>query len=116
MSQAGRYSVEEVHTEVQLLKEKVANLEKEIKAFQDGGSGEAVIVLRTITREQAKQEIMELFQTGETLYYSDIAQRLRIDLPLVVEICQELENEGEIGVDADVLQQRGCSAWRSCSH
>ena len=106
MSQAGHYSVEEVHTEVQRLKEKVAKLEKEIKALQDGGSEGEVIVLRTVTREQAKQEIMELFQTGETLYYSDIAQRLRIDLPLVVEICQEPENEGEIGVDADVLQQR----------
>ena len=58
--------------------------------------GEEVIVLRTISRKQAKREIKELFQSGETLYYSDIAERLRIDLPLVVEICQELGSEGEI--------------------
>ena len=59
--------------------------------------------MRSITRDQAKQEILELFQSGETLFFSDIAKRLNIDLPLVVEICQELREEGEIEVDADAI-------------
>jgi Mn-dependent DtxR family transcriptional regulator len=66
-------------------------------------SDEQVIALRSITREQARQEILELFQSGETLFFSDIAERLRIDLPLLIEICQELCEEGEIGVDADAI-------------
>ena len=35
------------------------------------------------------------------LYYSDISIRLRLDLPLVVEICNELEEEGLIGLHGD---------------
>ena len=104
MSQEGRYSVREAHIEIHSLKEKVAKLEREVEALKNGGSEGEIIVLRTVTREQAKQEIRDLFQTGETLYYSDVAQRLRIDLPLVVEICQELEDEGGVGVDANVPQ------------
>ena len=63
------------------------------------GSEEKVIVLREITAEEAKAEIIELFATGETLYYSDISERLRIDFDMVVDICRELQQEGAIGVD-----------------
>ncbi|NQU07967.1 MAG: hypothetical protein HQ583_05345 [Candidatus Abyssubacteria bacterium] len=59
---------------------------------------EKIIVLREVTRDEAKEEIKELFETGQTLFYSDIADKLRIDLELVVEICQELQNEGAIEV------------------
>lgn len=62
---------------------------------------EKVIVLREITREEAKDEIKELFDAGRVLYYSDIADELRIDLELAVEICQELQNEGEIEISDD---------------
>ena len=44
-----------------------------------------------------------MFQSGETLFYSDLATRLRLDLPWVVEVCQELEQEGEIEVHADAI-------------
>jgi hypothetical protein len=90
-------------TEVERLKVKVAALEQEVAQLKASASEEPVIVLRSITREQAKGEILELFQSGQTLYYSDIAQRLRLDLPLVVEICQELRDAGEIEVDADAV-------------
>ena len=63
---------------------------------------EKVIVLKNITREEAKKEIQKLFSSGRTLYYSDIVQELGIDLETVVEICNELEEEKEIGVDASV--------------
>ena len=55
--------------------------------------------MKTVDKDQAKAEILELFRSGETLYYSDIARRLRLDLPLVVEISQELMEAGEIEVD-----------------
>ena len=63
---------------------------------------EKVIVLREITREEVKKEIRQLFQSGRTFYYSDIVQELKIDLETVVEICNELEKEKEIGIDAGV--------------
>ena len=65
---------------------------------------EKVIMLREITREEAKQEIRQLFSSGRTLYYSDIVKELGIDLETVVNICNELESEREIGVDAGISQ------------
>ena len=93
----------EVPTAFQQLKDRVAALEAEVAELRASLTDEEVIELRTITREDAKQEILDLFQSGETLYYSDLAKGLRIDLPLVVEICQELGKEGEIEVDADAI-------------
>jgi Mn-dependent DtxR family transcriptional regulator len=66
-------------------------------------SEEKVIALREIPREQAKQEIQQLFSSGRTLYYSDIAEELRLDLKLVVDICRELEENGEVKVDESAL-------------
>ena len=64
---------------------------------------EKVIVLREMSREQAKQEIQQLFSSGRTLYYSDIAEELRLDLELVVDICRELEESREVKVDRSAL-------------
>lgn len=89
-------------TKMNDMQARISDLEETVEALSADIPNDDVIVLRTITREQAKQEILELFQLGETLYYSDLAEHLRIDLPLVVELCQELEEEGEIQVDANV--------------
>jgi len=86
--------------EIQDLRERVAALEHKVDELKTSTTEAEVIVLRTITSDRARQEIMELFHSGETLFYSDIAQRLRIDLATVVEICEELRDAGEIEVDA----------------
>jgi regulator of replication initiation timing len=78
--------------EIEQIKQKLSELEERIPE-------EKVIVLREISREEAKEEIRELFSNGRTLYYSDIAQELRLDLKLVVDICHELQESGEIGID-----------------
>lgn len=98
----GTAVIQKLHAEVEHLRGRMAVLEDEIKALR-GLMPEEVIVLRTVSREQAKREIQEAFRSGETLFYSDIARRLAIDLPLVVEICQELEQEGEVEVCADAV-------------
>ena len=64
---------------------------------------EEAIVLREMTREEAKQEIRQIFQSGRTLYYSDIANELALDLRLVVDVCRELQENKEIGIDKDAL-------------
>lgn len=94
--------VDEMLTEIGHLKARISALERKTTDIQ-AASEEQLIVLRTITKEQAKQEILELFRSAGTLFYSDIAERLRIDLPLVVELCQELEQEEEIEVDANAV-------------
>jgi len=57
-----------------------------------------IVVLREIGKEEAKMEIERLFARGKTLCYSDIAKKLRIDLELVVDICEELLKEGKIKI------------------
>ena len=61
-----------------------------------------VIVIREISGEEAKTEIVRLFKQGKILYYSDIARKLHLDLELVVDICNELQKQGEIAIDARV--------------
>jgi len=82
--------------EIEQIKQKLSELEERIPE-------ERVIVLREISREEAKEEIRQLFLNGRTLYYSDIAEELGLDLKLVVDICHELQESGEIGVDDRVL-------------
>ncbi len=60
-------------------------------------------MLRELSREEAKEEIRQLFKSGRTLYYSDIAEELKLALKLVVDICRELQGNGEIGIDEDAL-------------
>ncbi len=102
MVKSKNVTFDELQGHVKALQQRVTALEKEIEALRSSVV-EEVILLRSITKEQAKEEIKNLFESGETLYYSDIARRLKIDLPLVAEICQELQEEGEIKVDANAV-------------
>ena len=45
-----------------------------------------------------KDKIEQLFKSSDILYYSDIANKLELDLEMVVNICQELMREGKIEV------------------
>ncbi|MBA7532499.1 dCTP deaminase, dUMP-forming [subsurface metagenome] len=67
---------------------------------------EKIVVLREISKEEAEREILKLFSGGQVLYYSDIAEKLGLDLKLVVEICNELQSKGEIEVNDDALRSR----------
>ncbi len=89
--------------ELEALKARVLDLEEEVARLLALTTDEEVIELRDVSKEEAKQEILAMFQSGETLFYSDLATRLRLDLPWVVEVCQELEQEGEIEVHADAI-------------
>lgn len=67
-------------------------------AIREIGGRQKVIVLREISKDQAKSEIKDLFAKGKTLYYSEVAEKLRLDLQTVVEICNELQQNGEIEI------------------
>lgn len=85
------------------LQEELKQTKQRLLELEGRISGEEVIVLREITREEAKKEIRQLFLTGRTLYYSDIAEELKLDLKLVVDICREFQENKEIGIDEDAL-------------
>ena len=58
---------------------------------------------KDMTKKELKQAIRELFSNGQTFYYSDIAEQLDVDLKSVVDVCRELQKDGEIGVDTSAL-------------
>lgn len=77
---------------------RIESLEQRLKDIEESIPREAVVVIREISREEAKTEIERLFAEGKTLYYSDIAKELRLDLELVVDICEELVKEEKVKV------------------
>ena len=83
------------HSETGTLTARVAELEERVARLEEH-SVENVIDLREVTKEEARDEIIDLFATGEILYYSDIAFRLQLDLEMVVDICHQLKEDGLI--------------------
>jgi hypothetical protein len=81
-----------------MLRDTISRIEERLAGIEAFIPVEKVVVLREISRDEAKQEITKLFSTGKTLYYSDIVEQLKIDLELVVDICDELIREGKIQV------------------
>jgi len=62
------------------------------------GEKTTTVVLRPLSRDQAREEILDLFRSStEPLFYSDIAERLQLDLEQVLDVTTELEREGLIG-------------------
>jgi len=84
------------------LREELRQARQKLAELENRPSGEEVMVVRDITEEEAKEEIRQLFSKGQTQYYSDIVKELGLDLELVVEVCNELESEGVLGVDANI--------------
>jgi hypothetical protein len=84
------------------LRDAIRRIEERLTSIEASLLSEKVIILREISREEAKNEIKKLFSAGKTLYYSDIAQQLGLDLELVVDICNELQKQGDIKIDAGI--------------
>ena len=69
----------------------------ENQAARDGPAVEQeVVVLREVPRDEAKAEIRQAIDADPGIGFGDLAVRLRLDLDLVVELCQELLGEGKI--------------------
>lgn len=85
-----------------ILRDAIRRIEERLSTIEANLPQEKVVILREISKEEAEKEIRELFSKGKTLYYSDIAQELGLDLESVVDICNELQKQGDINVDAGV--------------
>lgn len=86
--------------------QRIESLEERFSNIEAPLPSEKVILLREISKKEAKKEIRKLFSEGQILYYSDIAEKLGLDLQLVVDICNELQKEGKIKVDDKALRSR----------
>ena len=84
------------------LRERIRAIEERLASIEATIPEERMIILREVSKEEAKEEIRNLFSTGQMLYYSDIAKKLSLDLKMVVDICNELQKSGEIDIDAGV--------------
>lgn len=100
-----RSSLAEVNEELSQLRQEARELGQRVERLE-GSDEPRVVVLREITREQAKHEIRELFGGGRVLDYEAIVTELSLDLELVVNICDELIQEGAIGPDAGTHESR----------
>lgn len=64
-------------------------------------SPDETIILREIGKDEARREIIELFQSGQPLDQADLADALSLELGLVMEICDALLAEGVVKFYAD---------------
>ena len=88
--------------EVSALKELVGNLtarvvelEQEAEANKTAQSAD-VIMIREISKEQAREEIIHAFESGQPLDHADLADELSLEISLVFEVCNQLIEEGVV--------------------
>ena len=93
------------------LETQVDSLRREVSRLSEASSKS--VILRAMTQDEARAEILSIFRSGRTLYYSDIVQELGIDIDQVVEVCEELESEGRIETIGRNEGTRGSSRRRT---
>lgn len=84
---------------IEKLEKRLKKMETRIEELSSIGYEEpGQIVLKDISYEQAKKEIIEYFSKhhGENIDAADIQEALNIDISLAIEILDGLENEGKI--------------------
>jgi hypothetical protein len=55
-----------------------------------------IIELREIPKNEAKQEILDYYQSHDTVFPSDVASDLGLDLKMTIQIVKELVHEGKL--------------------
>lgn len=67
------------------------------------GSVEREILIRDIPREQQKKEITEYCQNHDDIFAPDIEEELKLDFSDICEILEELEDEGIITKEGEIM-------------
>jgi len=74
---------------------RVTELEQSIEAIKAAQADE-IIVLREVSHNEARREILDALEAGEPLDQADLAEGLSLELSLVVDVCNELVAEGVV--------------------
>ncbi len=86
----------EITAKLETISDRLSELEKKIEIYSVNPK---VVIIEEICKEEAKKRISEcLCEIEDKMYPSEIAERLRIDYDLCVEIIEELMKKGEIEV------------------
>ncbi|NQE53583.1 hypothetical protein C5S29_08315 [ANME-1 cluster archaeon GoMg3.2] len=86
----------EITAKLETISDRLSELEKKIEIYSVNPK---VVIIEEICKEEAKKRISEcLCEIDDKMYPSEIAERLRIDYDLCVEIIEELMKKGEIEV------------------
>ena len=72
-------------------------IRKSVEHFLEEAGETKIIKLRNIPKVKAKREVWEYLCRRGTAYPSDVADELRLDYRLVVEIIRELWEEKKVG-------------------
>ncbi len=110
---SGKPMTVDLQAQLQAMAARLEAIEAEVRSLKGNGtepSGETK-VLRAITREQARSEIIGLLGAGEALDQAEIADRLSLDLLLVADVCDGLIAEGSVKYSAD---DRGLTLMTGC--
>lgn len=90
----------EVMNEVRALRNEVRQLAGIVAALRERIDERPPLVVRDVTREQAKAEIADLLRAQGQGFPSDISENLQLDYDLVVEVISELQQEGCVELEA----------------
>lgn len=71
-------------------------IRESIRCFIEEVEGTKIIKLRDLPRQEAKQEVWDYLQKKDVTYASDIAEDLRLDYELVLDIIRELWEENKV--------------------
>jgi len=66
------------------------------ESIRDKLKATKVIKLRNINYENAKKEILGYYRNYDEAYLSEVSENLELDLELVIQITEELEQEGRL--------------------
>lgn len=90
--------IQEIERKINSLEDRLSSLELTISGLQPPQGPQAIAheAMTNMSKEEAKQAILKLFQEKGELDYYDIISTLDLDLKLVVEICAQLEQEKRI--------------------
>lgn len=66
------------------------------ESIRDKLKATKVIRLRDINYDDAKKEVLGYYRSYDEAYLSEVSENLELDLELVIQITEELENEGRL--------------------
>jgi len=90
--------VDEFLAEMKHHTQAIADLSARVKANSEV---QTPVEARRLPLKQAMEEILTLFRKRKRLFYSDIAEALRLDFATVISACDELQRKGLIEGEGD---------------
>lgn len=95
---AGTFDLIEIADKrLQVFEKRLELIERRMEAFESTLAQQpGVVLVEEMSREEAKRRIESFFESHSEADTEELMRNLRIDLPLLVELLDELKREGKI--------------------